>query len=441
MPEMGFLDAVKQKWNSGGTDAPYKPQPASVTPEQSAQYAQAAFGTPPDAPFVPAETQPLQVAYQQAQAQPQQAQPQFIAVPEQTVQTKVASPQAQKAEKEAQQATTLAFAAEQEAAKKEDEVRQIAYGKVQGDIEKARTEFDSAAKELEGRKVIDPMDKWGTGKQIGAAIAMGLGAFAASYSGGKNHAAEIINNSIQRDIDMQEREINRLGKNVDSKKNALAQAYNRLGDMAQAKDVVYQAALAGVSKDVESLAASAKSDRVKANALALQASVKSKMAESAQRVNETVVTNTTRAVAAGTGVEKPKPMTEAQGKAYAYVESMKQAEPILAGLEQYGATVSGAAAQKLPQFAMPAKAKQLAQAQEAFAEGYIRFASGANVPKSEIDSTIRRAMPAPGDSPKELEQKRQYRAQLIRSMEVVSRGEQPSQQQGSNLKNQLGFSK
>lgn len=434
MPEIGFLDALAQKWNSGGTGAPYQPQPASTTPAQSAQYAQAAFGAPPEAPFVPVEAQPLQVAYQQAAQQPQ-AQPQYVPVTETQVQSKVASPEAEKARQKAIAADAEAIAADKRASELESQVTQTATQKVVGEIDTAKAELNSALSELSGKKVIDPMEKWGTGKQIGAAIAMGLGAFAASYSGGKNHAAEIINNSIQRDIDMQEREMQRLGKNVDVKRNALAQAYNRLGDIAQAKDVVYQAALAGVSKDVESLAASAKSERVKANALALNSSLQGKRAEAVARTNETIVSSTTKQVAMG-GSASEKARAEKERDEAMQFEAGKNA--IMAAFES--GQKQGKAGM-VPSWMGGSKAER---------EASVAQVAGAIIGKmpgvrsdSDFRNIIAPQLPSPMDPPDTIEHKRKNLMEYIKSNAPAGwlkmhGGEKSAE---NNLKQQLGFSK
>jgi hypothetical protein len=438
-PQYQFGDPATTGYQQAAKAQMQKEQATPVNFDPN-QLAQQAFGPAPDAPFVPAQAQPVSTLDTSALTPNAPKGPQMVEVPEQTVQMRVQTPEQKKLEARAAATADLARLDEMRAQASESTLRESAYSKASEYFEQAKQEHEQAQKELANQKLIDPMDKWGTAGKIGAAIAMGMGAYAAAFTGGRNYAIEIIDSSIKRDLQLQESEINRLGKNVDEKKNALAFAYKRFGDIEQAKDAVYAASLAGITNQVKDQIAAAKSDKAKANGSAMMSALATKQAAAAERTNEMLVTKSVRGQMMQPKETAAKAMTEAQGKAYAYVESMKQAEPIIASHENYGATISGSAAQKLPQFAMPEKAKQLAQAQEAFAEGYIRFASGANVPKAEIESTLRRAMPQPNDKAKDLEQKRAYRAQLIRSMEVVARGEQPDRGTDSNKRNQqLGF--
>jgi hypothetical protein len=76
----------------------------------------------------------------------------------------------------------------------------------------------------------------------------------------------------------------------------------------------------------------------------------------------------------------------------------------------------------LPKAAQSEKRQRLDLASNQFAEGYIRFASGANVPEHEVKATLARAMPQAGDKPDTLAKKAAYRQQLISSMEAVAMG-------------------
>ena len=60
-----------------------------------------------------------------------------------------------------------------------------------------------------------------TGAKILAAISVGLGAYAASMTGGRNYAMEIIEGAIADDIQAQKLELQQKGAAIDDKRNLL----------------------------------------------------------------------------------------------------------------------------------------------------------------------------------------------------------------------------
>lgn len=284
------------------------------------QLAQQAFGPAPDAPFVPVAAQPVTQLDTSALNQPAPKSPTMIEVPEQTIQRHYDPGQKARLEKEAA-AMKAAQAAELQYQASEGAVRAAAYEKSSEQFERQQQEYNQALNELKGQKLIDPMDKWGTAGKIGAAIAMGMGAYAAAFTGGRNYAVDVIDSSIKRDLQLQEAEINRLGKNVDEKKNALAFAYNRLGDIEKAKDAVYAASLAGVSDQVKDKIATMKSDKAKMHGANLEAALATKQAEAAAKTNDMIVTKTVRGqvlqpkTPENQGLETPYGMTSSKDAA------------------------------------------------------------------------------------------------------------------------------
>lgn len=91
-----------------------------------------------------------------------------------------------------------------------------------------------ALSKAHAEKKVDPkrIFKGNTFAQIGTIIARALGAFGASLTGGPNYAGELIDLAIDRDIKIQEDEIDRLGEGA---RNALADFYRDTGNMNQAK--------------------------------------------------------------------------------------------------------------------------------------------------------------------------------------------------------------
>lgn len=128
------------------------------------------------------------------------------------------------------------YAAIQERAKLEGIAAQKGYAQAQERLTAAEEEYKrqraETAKFMESAKV-DPQKFFrdrGTMGTIAAAIAQGIGAYAAVLGGtGRNYAQEMIDAAIERDIRTQEAEI-KLGKD-----NALRQLQESLGDLQLAK--------------------------------------------------------------------------------------------------------------------------------------------------------------------------------------------------------------
>jgi hypothetical protein len=65
-------------------------------------------------------------------------------------------------------------------------------------------------------------------------------------------------------------------------------------------------------------------------------------------------------------------------------------------------------------------ARRYKQAQDQFAEAYLRFKSGANTPEPEIQRNLRNMMPAIGDDKAQIDQKRKARDEAARAMSIAS---------------------
>jgi len=110
---------------------------------------------------------------------------------------------------------------------------------------------------------IDP-NRWkdaDSGRRVMSAIAIGLGAF----SGNKNYALEIINQSIQRDIDAQVSEMNKKKENVILADNDFARLKQTFGDEAQAMNALKVMKYETIISQVNALAANTKSPLILAN--------------------------------------------------------------------------------------------------------------------------------------------------------------------------------
>ena len=421
------------------TASPVRP-PISVAP--------VARATPvnyqPDVPFVPTQTVQTYPAEQQM---PQYFKP--SPETERTVSTTIKDPTIKVAQEREKLAALEAVQQNVNAEQQLTEFRMQAHAEQAAELSQRQAELQSAVDELKTAKVIDPQEKWGTGKKIGAAIAMGLGAFAASYGGGKNYAAEIINDSIARDIALQERDLQKLGANVDRRTNALARAYDKLKDIDQAKTAVTIAALTNAKQDVMNAAKNIDNAQIRARQSSLVAAIESKHAEAiAQNSDKTIIQTATRQAApqlANAGVEKAgKPLTDVQAKANMFANAMMNADKELSKHEAYATSVSGGigTSKYIPEAVRSEKAKLYNQAANTWREAYDRFTSGAAISKEEKADTLLRAMPQVGDTPKVLEQKRVYRAKIANDIRTGVIGTSQSvqgQSDSDKLKAQYGF--
>ncbi len=86
---------------------------------------------------------------------------------------------------------------------------------------------------------IDPDRKMsGVGNKIMAAVAAGLGAYAAAWTGGRNTGADLVRAAIEDDIAAQRAEIENKRDTVTSKSNELAQLHAQFGDWQRAEDAL-----------------------------------------------------------------------------------------------------------------------------------------------------------------------------------------------------------
>ncbi len=113
-------------------------------------------------------------------------------------------------------------------------------------------------------------------------------------------------------------------------------------------------------------------------------------------------------------------LTEAQGKATGYLRLAEQAERTLTGLGD-GAAIPGEFARGA--YGVPfverfvgAGDRRVLAAQEAFTEASLRFLTGAAVTRDEARRNVSQFFPSPGDTPEVVQQKADYRAQVMAGM-------------------------
>lgn len=132
----------------------------------------------------------------------------------------------------------------------------------------------------------------------------------------------------------------------------------------------------------------------------------------------------------GSGPNAPagKPLTEAQAKASAFASQMEAAEREAAGVKldrgrfmnQVDVAMAGSGLNMLAS----SEAQQARQAQEQWAEAYLRFKTGAAATEGEVVRNIRTFFPQQGDSKEVIAQKSRMRQQAVSDVKFTAVGRQ-----------------
>ena len=195
--------------------------------------------------------------------------------------------------------------------------------KRKADIEERIKGYDAAVDEMLKTK-INPNQFYedrGTGGKIMAALAIGLGAFGASQTGGPNMAAKIISDAIDRDIDTQKANLQNKQQGAQAKRTAYSMVLEKVGDERAAEAVTRDMMLRDAMNQVQLVAAKSKQPAVLAQAEVLVQGLKEgkvqndiKRFESAQ--DKVVNTTVMRQKDPSAGMAKPSEITEAQSKTW-----------------------------------------------------------------------------------------------------------------------------
>lgn len=121
-----------------------------------------------------------------------------------------------------------------------------------------------------------------------------------------------------------------------------------------------------------------------------------------------------------------KPMTEAQAKAATFKSQMEAAERELSNVpldmsklwNQADVTMAGG----LTNIAASPTAQRARQAQEQWAESFLRFKTGAAATKDEVILNIRTFFPQPGDKAEVIAQKKRMREQAVKDISFAATG-------------------
>jgi hypothetical protein len=133
----------------------------------------------------------------------------------------------------------------------------------------------------------------------------------------------------------------------------------------------------------------------------------------------------------------PKDLTEAQAKATAFLGQMRGATKELGaiGMDQsaLGSQAEVALAGGPVNSVIGAKAQRVRQAQDQWAEAFLRFKSGAAVTEAEVKRNRETFFPKIGDKPEQIAQKSRARAQAEQDMEIAAGRGAPRLDGGGNV--------
>ena len=118
-----------------------------------------------------------------------------------------------------------------------------------------------------------------TGAKILAAISVGLGAYAAGMTGGRNYAMEIIDSAIENDIQAQKLELQQKGAAIDDKRNLLNDLINQGMSESEAEEASRLMLLQKAKRTLDERLLDIKDARMKEDAKNLDESLKLKIAE------------------------------------------------------------------------------------------------------------------------------------------------------------------
>lgn len=163
-----------------------------------------------------------------------------------------------------------------------NEARKIQKEAQEKEYNQLMADYGEAQKDLEKNSEVDPgrfYGRVGTLGSIVAAISQALGAYASAKGGGPNFAMQIIENSINRDIQAQRDNIANKRSTLAEKRNGIAMFRQKIGDEDAAIAAEEMRQLKTAQLKLEQLSTKAQSQTAKQNANILMAQLNQKYEE------------------------------------------------------------------------------------------------------------------------------------------------------------------
>lgn len=121
-------------------------------------------------------------------------------------------------------------------------------------FEDVSAKYQGAQDELENTKIDVNAAYGGAGQRILSAIAVAMGAFGASITGGPNYALQIVNDRINRELDAQRSELDKKKGKVSELGRLMQRNETLLGDATAARDLARAQTYKALADDVEARA-------------------------------------------------------------------------------------------------------------------------------------------------------------------------------------------
>ena len=145
--------------------------------------------------------------------------------------------------------------------------------------EQAQTRYEQAVERASQQGEINPKRIFadgGAGAQILAIIGVALGEMGSKINGGPNTAAQMINATLDRDLEAQRIELARNQNDVSAAKGVLGEMRQNFGDARQADIAAKDAMLANTELQIKGLIAESKSEEAKARGMDLMGQLQEK---------------------------------------------------------------------------------------------------------------------------------------------------------------------
>lgn len=272
----------------------------------------------------------------------------------------------------------------------------------------------------EKMEIKNPWAEMSTGSKIGAALAIGLGAHAAAILGGENQAYKIINDAVNRDIDIQLKQIDKKGAELSHDKDYLGLIRQATNDKQSQALMLKDLKLASIENQIKSLESSAKSGESKGRMNQLLGQLTQARQGIALDIAQKQA-NIGKTIAETSAAMNPaKNLPQNAYQAAIFGRRAEQSENVFNELDKKGFDRSsfGTSVSKslLPDSLETENMKRQDQAERNFVNAVLRRESGAAISNPEFESANLQYFPRAGDSKKVLEQKRQNRAIAIQGL-------------------------
>lgn len=258
-------------------------------------------------------------------------------------------------------------------------------------------------------------DPFNAVQKIGAGIAVAFGAMGAAILGSENDALKIINNTIERDLEIQKRNYDKLKDKANADRTMYLDLRDRLKDERVTDNAFKVARLEQTLARTNAITAGLEDPIVRARGEQLMGQLKQEHAKAKAQLEIDLLDKQSKLT------DVKKDIKESEWKAAGFARRMEQAEGVFDALSESGfnrASYSGATQSNLPAAVQSDSFKRQQQAEDNFLNAVLRKESGANITKEERDSGERQYFPRIGDSAELIQQKKANRLQALAGMQA-----------------------